>query len=51
MMKFLGLDDLTGTQSTTPFSLGFLHATPVAASGYDGNSDIDWWYTTDAELH
>jgi cysteine-rich repeat protein len=47
MMKFLGLDDLTGTKSNAAFALGFLHATPVAASGYNGNADMDWWYTTD----
>ena len=47
MMKFLGLDDLTGKQSMTAFALGFLHATPVSGSGYSGNSDKDWWYTTD----
>ncbi len=47
IMKFLGLDDLTGSQSTLPFALGFLHATPVAGSGYNGASDLDWWYTSD----
>ncbi len=47
MMKFMGLDDLTGTKSTAPFSLGFLHATPPTASGYDGTADLDWWYTSD----
>ena len=45
-MKFLGLDDLTGTASTAPFSLGVLHGTPVAGPGYDGTNDLDWWYTT-----
>jgi cysteine-rich repeat protein len=47
IMKFLGLDDLTGSQSTAPFSLGFLHGTPVAGAGYYGASDLDWWYTSD----
>ncbi len=46
MMKFLGLTDLTGT-SATGFSLGFLHATAVAGAAYNGDSDLDWWYTTD----
>lgn len=48
LIKFLGLDDLTGTASTAAFRLGFLHATPTSTSGYDGNADVDWWYTTDA---
>ena len=48
MMKFMGLDDLTGTKSTAPFALGFLHATPVSGTGYDGTADLDWWYTSDA---
>ncbi len=48
MMKFLGLDDLTGTKSTAPFSLGFLHATPATGTGYDGSADLDWWYPADA---
>ena len=48
MMKFLGLDDLTGTKSTAAFQLGFLHATPSSTTGYDGTADLDWWYTTDA---
>jgi hypothetical protein len=46
-MKFMGLDDLTGTASTAPFSVGVLHASPVAGTGYDGTNDLDWWYTTD----
>jgi cysteine-rich repeat protein len=47
MMKFLGLDDLSGTKTTAPFSLGFLHAAPVTSASYDGNADLDWWYTSD----
>jgi cysteine-rich repeat protein len=47
-MKFMGLDDLTGTSSTAPFSIGVLHASPVAGTGYDGTNDLDWWYTTDS---
>jgi cysteine-rich repeat protein len=47
IMKFLGLDDLTGSQSTAPFSLGFLHGTPATGTGYNGASDLDWWYTSD----
>lgn len=46
-MKFMNLDDLTGTKSTAAFQLGFMHATPVTGTGYNGASDLDWWYTTD----
>jgi cysteine-rich repeat protein len=46
-MKFLGLDDLKGTKTTAPFSLGFMHGSPVAGTGYNGASDLDWWYTVD----
>jgi cysteine-rich repeat protein len=48
LLKFLGLDDLTGTASTLPFKLGVFHATQVAGTGYDGTNDVDWWYTTDS---
>lgn len=46
-MKFMGLDDLTGTATMSSFTLGFLNGTPVSGSGYDGTADLDWWYTTD----
>jgi cysteine-rich repeat protein len=45
-MKFLGLDDLTGT-SDPAIELGILNATPVMGAGYSGTSDLDWWYTVD----
>jgi cysteine-rich repeat protein len=48
IMKFLGLNDLTGSDSMmVPFALGFLHGTPAAGAGYSGTSDLDWWYTSD----
>ena len=47
MMKFVGLDDLTGTASTAPFALGFINSTVVTGTGYDGTSDLDWWYMVD----
>jgi cysteine-rich repeat protein len=47
MLKFAGLADLTGT-SAGPFLLGGLSGKPVAGSGYDGNNDVEWWYTTDS---
>src|SRR5262249_196562 len=37
----------TGAKSMAPFQMGFLHATPVSGAGYNGNADVDWWYTTD----
>ena len=46
-IKFMGIDDLTGTATKQDFTLGFLNGTPVAGGTYDGNSDVDWWYTTD----
>jgi cysteine-rich repeat protein len=47
MMKFVGLDDLTGTSSTAPFALGFVNSSVVSGTGYDGTMDLDWWYTVD----
>jgi cysteine-rich repeat protein len=47
MMKFVGLDDLTGTASSAAFSLGFINATVVTGGGYDGTNDLDWWYSVD----
>ncbi len=47
MLKFIGLDDLTGTASMTPFSLGVLNGTVVMGTNYDGTNDLDWWYTVD----
>jgi cysteine-rich repeat protein len=44
-LKALGLADLTGTNNG-PFALGVLTGTPVAGTGYNGASDLDWWYTT-----
>lgn len=50
LFKFLNLDDLTGTADPA-FSLGGLGGKPVAAPAgvtYNGNADMDWWYTVDA---
>jgi len=47
--EFLGLADPTGA-GTQSLQIGWLGGTPYAApSGlqYQGNSDLDWWYTTD----
>jgi cysteine-rich repeat protein len=48
-LKALGLDDLGGTADPN-LSLGVLSGSPVAGSGYDGTSDLDWWYTTAASV-
>ncbi|MDB4967325.1 MAG: Multiple EGF-like-domain protein 3 precursor [Myxococcales bacterium] len=48
ILSFFGLDDLTGTKSTAPFSVGTLHGSPDAGAAYDGTNDLDWWYPTDA---
>ncbi|HEY5950496.1 MAG TPA: DUF4215 domain-containing protein [Kofleriaceae bacterium] len=47
--KALGLDDLNGTTDPA-FSLGVLTGAPVAGTGYNGASDLDWWYTTAATV-
>jgi cysteine-rich repeat protein len=48
MFAALGLDDLTGTNDPA-LALGVLTGTPVTgATTYDGNNDLDWWYTTAA---
>ncbi len=46
-LKALGLDDLNGTMDTM-MSLGILTGTPVTGTGYNGNTSLDWWYTTSA---
>jgi hypothetical protein len=43
---FIGLPDLAG-RNASAVVLGGLLGTPVAGTGYDGTSDLDWWYTTD----
>ncbi len=48
-LKALGLDDLTGTADPS-LSLGVLTGSPVAGAGYNGASDLDWWYTTTASV-
>jgi cysteine-rich repeat protein len=45
LFKVLGLGDLSGTNGST--QVGLLNATPVSGAGYNGNSDLDWWYTAD----
>jgi cysteine-rich repeat protein len=47
IFQMLGLDDLTGTNDPS-LSLGVITGPPVAGSGYNGNSDLDWWYTIES---
>lgn len=47
LFKFLGLSDLTGT-SASGIRLGAMNGTPVEGTGYDGTSDLDWWYIADS---
>lgn len=43
----LGLADLTGTTAPS-FNIGVLGGTPqTGMATYNGNSDLDWWYTPD----
>ncbi|HEV2113020.1 MAG TPA: hypothetical protein VGR50_02655, partial [Terriglobales bacterium] len=44
LTAMLGITDLTGTNQAS-FKMGLLGGTPVAGSGYNGASDLDWWYT------
>jgi cysteine-rich repeat protein len=44
-LKALGLDDLNGMNDTM-LSLGILTGNVVAGTGYNGNTSLDWWYTT-----
>ena len=43
LFAFLGLTDPKAPNGSS-FSLGVLSGTPAAAAGYDGKSDLDWWY-------
>jgi cysteine-rich repeat protein len=44
LFAFLGLADQKGPNGST-FSLGVMNGAPTAGTGYDGKSDLDWWYT------
>jgi cysteine-rich repeat protein len=45
LLALLGGSDVTGSDG--PAQIGVMHATPVAGTGYNGNADLDWWYTVD----
>ncbi|MBK8938511.1 MAG: hypothetical protein IPM79_12950 [Polyangiaceae bacterium] len=44
LFTFLNLDDLAGVNDAS-VTLGVLTGAPVAGAGYNGASDLDWWYT------
>jgi len=44
LIAMLGVTDLTGTNEAS-LKMGLLGGTPVAGTGYNGASDLDWWYT------
>jgi cysteine-rich repeat protein len=48
LLHFRGLDDLAGL-SDPALQLGLLSATPLTpgSTGYNGTSDLDWWYAAD----
>jgi len=43
LFAFVGLADPKGPNGSA-FSLGVLNGTRAAGAGYDGKSDLDWWY-------
>ena len=43
LLAFGGLDDLSGAKDSA-VALGVLYGNPSSAAGYDGKSDLDWWY-------
>ncbi len=46
LFKYFAITDLTGQSGTT--SVASYNAAPVAYAGmFNGNSDLDWWYTLD----
>jgi cysteine-rich repeat protein len=46
LFTLIGLGDLAGADG--PAQIGVVNGVPVAgAAGYNGNADLDWWYTAD----
>ncbi len=43
LFAFLDLADPNAPNGSS-FSLGVLNGTPAVGAGYDGKSDLDWWY-------
>jgi cysteine-rich repeat protein len=46
LLYFLDLSDLSG-YSAPSVTMGLLNGAPLSTAGYDGTSDVDWWYLTD----
>lgn len=46
IFKVVALDDLTG-QNDPAAALGFVNGVKAPGAGYNGNNDVDWWYTID----
>jgi len=47
LFTFPDLTDLSGT-SAPSVTVGLVNGTPAPGAGYDGASDLDWWYAVDA---
>jgi len=47
MFEMRDLSDLTGTNDAS-FHVSVFNPTPVAGAGYNGASDLDWWYLPNA---
>jgi len=48
LLQAIGLDDLSGTNDAN-LALGVINGSPqVGATTYDGNNDLEWWYTSAA---
>jgi cysteine-rich repeat protein len=46
LFVMLGITDLSGTTEPT-FNMGVVTGAPTTLSGYNGASDLDWWYNPD----
>src|SRR5207248_4830797 len=47
LFAMLGISDLSGTNQPA-FQLGIFSGGPAPGAGYNGASDLDWWYAPDA---
>jgi cysteine-rich repeat protein len=46
LFVMLGITDLSGTTELN-FNMGVVTGAPTTTSGYNGASDLDWWYNPD----
>lgn len=49
LLQMLDLDDFLGVSDPT-LQVGVLGGTAVTGAGYNGTSDLDWWYTADPSM-